>query len=192
MPGAFEHSDGGMLFIDEIEHLPISVQGPLVKAFRTRSFCRMGGYDRLHVNHCLVLISALPSTQPGQEDIFIRNYGRCVLKNELCIPLLPLKGRRILFLWPRKSCACMVKESAGQNPASILLCLLYWNPTGFQEIFVNLKRCFEGRFFVLREPILTSLDFYPENVEKESPQDRFAYNLNWAGKAFRKSRLRDP
>ena len=41
-PGKLELAHGGTLFLDDIEELPVEIQGKLLNAFRTRSVTRMG------------------------------------------------------------------------------------------------------------------------------------------------------
>jgi len=43
--GKFEHGRGGTVFLDEIDSLPLSLQGKLLQAIQTRSITRLGSND---------------------------------------------------------------------------------------------------------------------------------------------------
>jgi two-component system response regulator AtoC len=173
MPGAIEYSDGGTLFIDKIEHLPIPVQGSLAQAIRTRSFCRMGGYDRFHVNNCLVITSAISLDQAVQENIFHPDLLSILLKNRIFIPplrerkedIIPLAMKTIRIYGEEIS-----RPKLGIDSSVPPLLENYRFPGNIRELEAMIKRallCSQG-------PVLTSLDFYSQNSDdfgKEPSQD---------------------
>ncbi len=48
--GAFEHADGGTVFLDEIGELPAELQTTLLGALERRRFCRVGGHTEIEVD----------------------------------------------------------------------------------------------------------------------------------------------
>jgi len=48
--GAFEHADGGTIFLDEIGELPGDLQTMLLGALERRRFCRVGGREEIEVD----------------------------------------------------------------------------------------------------------------------------------------------
>jgi len=164
MPGAFEHSDGGTLFIDEIEHLPIPVQGSLAEAIRSRSFCRMGGSDHFPVNNRLVLASAIPTDQPGEEKKFHPELLSLFRKNQISIPPLRERKEDIIPLAMKNIHA--YGEEIGRPKLDIdssvpPLLEHYRFPGNIRELEAMVRRallCSQG-------PVLTSLDFYSQNSD---------------------------
>lgn len=164
MPGAFEYSDGGTLFIDKIENLPIPVQGPLAEAIRTRSFCRMGGYDRFHVNNRLVLASAILPDQEGQENFFHPVLLALLRQHQISIP--PLRERKEDVIPLAMKTIRTYGEEIGRPKLGIdssvpPLLENYRFPGNIRELDAMIKRallCSQG-------PVLSSLDFYSQNSE---------------------------
>ena len=164
MPGAFEHSDGGTLFIDEIEYLPIPVQGSLAEAIRNRSFCRMGGFDRLPVNNRLVVTSAIPLEQPGQEKVFHPELLSLLSKNQISIP--PLRERKEDIIPLAAKTIHTYGEEIGRPKLAIdssvpPLLENYKFPGNIRELEAMMRRavlCSQG-------PVLNSLDFYSQNSD---------------------------
>jgi len=164
MPGAFEYSDGGTLFIDEIEYLPIPVQGSLAEAIRTRSFCRMGGFDRLPVDNRLVVTSAISLEQPGQEKVFHPELLSLLSKNQIFIP--PLRERKEDIIPLAMKTIRTYGEEIGRPKLDIdssvpPLLENYKFPGNIRELEAMMRRallCSQG-------PVLTSLDFYSQNSD---------------------------
>ena len=164
MPGAFEYSDGGTLFIDEIEYLPIPAQGSLAEAIRNRSFCRMGGFDRLPVNNRLVVTSAVPLDQPGQGKKLHPALLSLLLKNQIIIPPLTERKEDIIPLAMKN--IRTYGEEIGRPKLDIdssvpSLLENYRFPGNIRELEALVKRavlCAQG-------PVLTSLDFYSHSSD---------------------------
>lgn len=162
MPGAIEHSDGGTLFIDEIEHLPLPVQETLAEAIRTRSYCRMGGFDRLPINNRLILTSATPLDQKGQEDRFHPELRSLLEKQQISIP--PLRDRQediiplvlnIIHAYGEEISRPKLDIDSSVPP----LLNSYPFPGNIRELEAMIRRavlCSQG-------PVLTSLDFYSQH-----------------------------
>lgn len=161
MPGAFEYSDGGTLFIDEIQHLPIPVQGALVEAIRTRSFCRMGGFDRSVVNNRLVLASTLSPGQSDQENVFHPELMAVLAQNQITIP--PLRERKEDIIPLAMKTIRTYGEDIGRPKLDIDSSVPpvlgnYKFPGNIRELEAMIRKallCSQG-------PLLTSLDFYSQ------------------------------
>ena len=164
MPGAFEYSDGGTLFIDEFENLPFPVQGSLAEAIRTRSFCRMGGYDRLPVNNRLVVTSAIHLDQPEQGKKIHPELLSLLRKNQIIIPPLTERIEDIIPLAMKTIRS--YGEEIGRPKLDIdssvpVLLENYRFPGNIRELEALVKRavlCAQG-------PVLTSLDFYSQSSD---------------------------
>ncbi|HBP88908.1 MAG: sigma-54-dependent Fis family transcriptional regulator [Nitrospira sp.] len=163
-PGAIEHSDGGTLFIDEIEHLPIPVQGGLAEAIRTRSFCRMGGFDRLPLHNRIIMTSATPLEHKGHEEIFHPELRSLLEKQQISIP--PLRDRKEDIIPLVIKTIHAYGEEIGRPKLDIdssvpPLLNSYQFPGNIRELEAMIRRavlCSQG-------PVLTSLDFYSQHTD---------------------------
>ena len=91
-PGLFEVANGGTLFLDEIGHLPLSLQGKLLRALEERQIRRVGGAKAIHVDVRIVAathvdLGAAAKRGEFREDLFHR-------LNVVPITLPPLRARR--------------------------------------------------------------------------------------------------
>jgi two-component system response regulator AtoC len=162
MPGMFEHADGGTLFIDEIEHLPIPVQERLAEAIRTRSFCRTGGKDRLPINTRLMLASAIPPDHPGNESTFHPALRLLLQNDQIRIP--PLRERKEDILPLTLKIIQTYGEEIGRPKIDIdasvtQLLENYKFPGNIRELEALVQKAVLGS----QGPILSSQDFQLEN-----------------------------
>lgn len=165
VPGALEHSDGGTLFIDEIEHIPHPVQISLAEAIRTRSFRRMGGSDPFPVNNRFVVTSAISLDQSEQEKRIHPDLLSLLGKNHISIP--PLRERKEDIIPLAMKNIRTYGEEIGRPKLdfdSSVPPLLenYRFPGNIRELEAMIRKallCSQG-------PILTSLDFYSQNSEE--------------------------
>jgi len=90
--GKIEHADGGTLFFDEIESMPLALQVKLLRTLQERQFERLGSNELLTMN-CRVIAATKedllrpPADMPFRRDLYYR-LGVVVLT----IP--PLRDRR--------------------------------------------------------------------------------------------------
>jgi DNA-binding NtrC family response regulator len=91
-PGLFEVANGGTLFLDEIGHLPLSLQGKLLRALEERAVRRVGGTRTIEVDVRIMAASHVElraAVRRGEfrEDLFFR-------LNVIPLELPPLRARR--------------------------------------------------------------------------------------------------
>ncbi|HEY9450043.1 MAG TPA: sigma-54 dependent transcriptional regulator, partial [Gemmatimonadaceae bacterium] len=91
-PGLFELANGGTLFLDEIGHLPLPMQGKLLRALEERSVRRVGGTRSLAVDVRVIAathVNLAASVRRGEfrEDLYYR-------LEVMSIELPPLRARR--------------------------------------------------------------------------------------------------
>jgi DNA-binding NtrC family response regulator len=91
-PGLFELANGGTLFLDEIGHLPLSLQGKLLRALEERTVRRVGGTRSIPVDVRVIAathVNLAASVRRGEfrEDLYYR-------LEVMAIELPPLRARR--------------------------------------------------------------------------------------------------
>ncbi len=91
-PGLFEVASGGTLFLDEIGHLPLSLQGKLLRALEERAIRRVGGTRTIAVDVRIVAASHVDLAlavrrREFREDLYYR-------LNVVPLSLPPLRERR--------------------------------------------------------------------------------------------------
>jgi two-component system response regulator HydG len=91
-PGLFEVADGGTLFLDEIGHLPLPLQGKLLRVLEDHAVRRVGGTKQIPVDVRIIAathadLAAGMRTGEFREDLFYR-------LNVVSIELPPLRDRR--------------------------------------------------------------------------------------------------
>ena len=90
-PGLFELADGGTLFLDEIGHLPLALQGKLLRVLEERTLRRVGGTRQLAFDVRIIAathVDLLAAVARGEfrEDLWYR-------LNVIPIELPPLRER---------------------------------------------------------------------------------------------------
>jgi DNA-binding NtrC family response regulator len=90
-PGLFEEANGGTLFLDELGHLPLTLQGKLLRALEERTIRRVGGVRPIRVDVRLmaathVNLGAAVRRGEFREDLYYR-------LNVVAIELPPLRAR---------------------------------------------------------------------------------------------------
>ena len=91
-PGLFEVANGGTLFLDEIGHLPLPLQGKLLRALEERAIRRVGGTRTIPVDVRIVAASHVELGLAVQRREFRQDlYYRL---NVVPLSLPPLRERR--------------------------------------------------------------------------------------------------
>lgn len=91
-PGKFELAEGGILFLDEVGELSLSMQAKLLRVLQEKEFTRLGGVDVIKFNARIIAATHrdLPEMVKAgtfREDLYFR-------LNVLYFELLPLSQRR--------------------------------------------------------------------------------------------------
>lgn len=91
-PGLFEVANGGTLFLDEIGHLPLGLQGKLLRVLEERTVRRVGGTKSIPVDVRIIAASHVDLEQAVKQRMFRQDlYYRL---NVLQLELPPLRRRR--------------------------------------------------------------------------------------------------
>ncbi|HWN83065.1 MAG TPA: sigma-54 dependent transcriptional regulator [Candidatus Udaeobacter sp.] len=90
-PGLFEEANGGTLFLDELGHLPLTLQGKLLRALEERSIRRVGGVRPIKIDVRVMAathvdLTATVKRGEFREDLYYR-------LNVVAIELPPLRAR---------------------------------------------------------------------------------------------------
>ncbi len=91
-PGKFELANGGVIFLDEIGDMPLSLQSKLLQVLQDNEFCRLGGRREIKVD--VWVISA--TNHDLEEDIKEGNFREDLYYrlNIIKIQVPPLRERR--------------------------------------------------------------------------------------------------
>lgn len=90
--GKLEHADGGTIFLDEIESMPLDLQAKLLRAIETRSIERLGSNKTVPLNVRFIAATKSDLEADGKRGTFRADlYYRL---NVITLELPPLKDRR--------------------------------------------------------------------------------------------------
>jgi len=89
--GRFELAQGGTIFLDDVDDIPLQLQVKLLRVLQERTFERVGGQERIRVNARLIAATKrplLPMVASGafREDLYYR-------LNVVPVPIPPLRDR---------------------------------------------------------------------------------------------------
>ncbi|CDM64504.1 sigma-54-dependent transcriptional regulator [Pyrinomonas methylaliphatogenes] len=158
--GLFELADGGTLFLDEVAELPPSLQSKLLRAIETRSFYRVGGVRKVHVDVRVIAatnrdLNALVGDGGFRPDLLYRING-------FQINLPPLRERPEDIVPIARH---LLKQLGGSNPpeltdeALIALQRYHW-PGNVRQ----LRNCLERAVILANEGRITVNELPPEVV----------------------------
>lgn len=152
--GLFEIADGGTVFLNEIGHMPMALQGKILRALEDKTFKRVGGRDDITVD--VRVIGATNEDLPRavaegrfRQDLYYRI-------NVLTISLLPLRERRedilpLMDVLLAKLSAEMLKPKPALPPETLEQFQSYKWPGNVRELRNVLERMM----------ILDELEFHP-------------------------------
>lgn len=90
--GAFESAEGGILFLDEIGDLNLTVQAKLLRALESRQIARIGSTQTVDINTTVIAASNRPLTSLVKEGLFRQDLFFRL--NGFTVELSPLRERR--------------------------------------------------------------------------------------------------
>ncbi|MEK7389422.1 MAG: sigma 54-interacting transcriptional regulator [Elusimicrobiota bacterium] len=155
--GLFEIADGGTIFLNEIGHMPLGLQGKVLRALEDKTFKRVGGRDDITVDVRVIAATNEDLPRAVAEGRFRQDlYYRI---NVLTIALRPLRERKedILPLVERllgKLSVDMLKPKPVLSPETISRLQTYKWPGNVRELRNVLERMM----------ILDDLEFQPAAV----------------------------
>lgn len=135
--GKFEHADGGTIFLDEIESMPLDMQSRLLRVLEERSIVRLGSNIERPVD--VRVLAATKEELRGpvdraefREDLYYR-------LNVLTLSIPPLRNRRddipLLFAHILGNCAIRLRrEVASPGPADLALLAAHDWPGNVREL----------------------------------------------------------
>ena len=91
-PGAFETAEGGMVFLDEISSLPLSIQAKLLRVLQEREVTRLGSSKTKKINFRSIAATNVDLRRLVKEGKFRHDLYYRVAKATVTIP--PLRERR--------------------------------------------------------------------------------------------------
>ena len=97
-PGHMELADGGVLFLDEITELPLTVQAKLLRVLQEREFRRLGGTRLIKVNARLITATNQDLRKAVEQGRFREDLYYRVDVFDIRIPPLRERGQDILLL----------------------------------------------------------------------------------------------
>ena len=197
-PGLIEQANGGTLLLDEVSHLPLEVQGRIVRVLQEQKFTRAGGRDTVPVD-----VRILSSTSRPMAEIIARGDFREDLYyrlNVVGIAVPPLKARREDIPVLAEHFAALYSKQSGQparsfSPAALIALQNYDWPGNVRQ----LRNVIEGVMIMggpPREPI--EKHELPPEITGEKPQgegraasmqDYLTYPLREAREAFERDYL---
>jgi DNA-binding NtrC family response regulator len=167
-PGLFEQADDGVLFLDEIGDMPLTMQAKLLRVLQDRTITRVGGQGATKVDFRLVCathrdLKAMVAQGAFREDLFYRI-------NVIELRLPPLRERRediVHFLHE------FVDDFNHRHPGEARrldarvesLLLRYTWPGNVRE----LKNAVERACILSRTPLLSPEVFFSEPIGAATP-----------------------
>ncbi|MBI2787397.1 MAG: sigma 54-interacting transcriptional regulator [Elusimicrobia bacterium] len=152
--GLFEIADGGTIFLNEIGHMPMALQGKILRALEDKTFKRVGGRDDITVDVRVIAATNEDLPKAVAEGRFRQDlYYRI---NVLTISLKPLRERKedVLPLVDRlltKLSAEMLKSKPRFSPETLEQFQSYKWPGNVRELRNVLERMM----------ILDEMEFHP-------------------------------
>ena len=172
--GLFEIADGGTIFLNEIGHMPMSLQGKILRALEDKTFKRVGGRDDITVNVRVIAATNEDLPRAVAEGRFRQDlYYRI---NVLTITLKPLRERKedILPLVDRlmgKLGAEMLKPNPVLSAETLEQFQTYKWPGNVRELRNVLERMM----------ILDELGFHPVAAPAPAKEEGLSVTLPAAG-----------
>jgi two-component system response regulator GlrR len=176
--GLFLQADGGIIFLDEISEIPLSMQGKLLKAIEEKEFYPLGGHRPVKVD--IRIISA--SNKDIEEEVKKGSFRNDLFYRIHVIPIRmpPLRERKediplLVEFFLKKNATKMNKQIKNVTPQALKKIMLYSWPGNVREL-ENVIECAAvmARDDVINEDMLVIANYNDESTFrsfKESKQD---------------------
>ncbi len=165
--GKFEAAEGGTVFLDEVNEIPLEMQVKLLRFLEMKELERVGGTESIPVDIRLLAASnadleKLVREGRMREDLFFR-------LNVVRLNLPPLRARPedippLVHEFIEEFSRANNKEIAAITPAALRALQEYRWPGNVRE----LKNCLESMIVLTRNPVL-DLEDLPARVRPEQP-----------------------
>ncbi|MDQ1274385.1 MAG: two-component system, NtrC family, response regulator [Planctomycetota bacterium] len=135
--GRFELADGGTIFLDDVDDIPLEMQVKLLRVLQEREFERVGGEETIHVNVRVICATKKDLKKLVQEDSFREDlYYRL---HVVTVQLPPLRERKedipLLVAYFIKKYATHQRVSVNSiSPETLNLLLSYNWPGNIREL----------------------------------------------------------
>lgn len=141
--GLFELSDGGTVFLNEIGHMPLGLQGKILRFLEDKTFKRVGGSEDIVVDVRIVAATNEDLERAVAEKRFRSDLYYRV--NVLTVRLLPLRQRRediapLVDVLLSGLCRELVKPRPQLPPETLAAMLAYSWPGNVRELRNILER----------------------------------------------------
>jgi len=149
--GYIEASQGGTLYLDEIDSMPLSLQAKLLRVLETRTLERLGSTTEISLDLCVIASSQRPLDELVESGIFRRDLYFRLNVFTLQLPALRENRARIVPLFSRFVAASAQELGRGTHGISPILrqvLLSHDWPGNIRELKSAAKR------FVLGFPLL--------------------------------------
>lgn len=183
--GRFELADGGTIFLDEINNMPLSLQVKLLRILQKQAFYRVGGQTPIKVNVRIIAASNKnieKDVADGilREDLFYRlNVVR------INIPLLEERKEDIPLLVEHFIKKHSIGKSLTPTPKTIKKLTEYSWPGNIRELENTIQRA----LVVAQNGILT-IDHLPiTNLDKRSDETPNKYDIDFWFDAISKGKI---
>jgi len=159
--GKFEIADGGTIFLDEVNEIPLEMQVKLLRFLEMREFERVGGNRSIKVDVRLLAASnsdlqVMVKEHRMREDLYFR-------LNVVKIELPPLRDRRediplLVHAFINEFSQVDRKKVTGITPEALGILQYYDWPGNVRE----LRNCIESMVVLAKKPILNEDDIPAE------------------------------
>ena len=146
-PGKFEIADGGTLFIDEIDSLPLHLQAKLLGAIQDSGTTRLGDHKFRPSRFRLITASQSPLSALVKAGTFRADLMHRVSVVEICLPAVRQLGSRLITTFETMLSSERARLGLPDEPIepSLYTALLSHDwPGNFRELAAAAQRCAVG------------------------------------------------
>lgn len=123
--GKFEHARGGIVFLDEIESMPLDIQAKLLRAIQERSITRLGSHEPIELDVRFIAASKIDLELAARENKFRKDLLYRLNVVTLKVPSLSARKSDVPRLFLHLANQAALKNKTQLSPISpALLSLL--------------------------------------------------------------------